>query len=413
MAIKNSEYNIKNASGGFDTYHFQTNAKMVKVLDGQKREIGTVEEVLINGKTLSGSQTIASLQTSGIYKGTFTDIPQGVTNPVVVNFKKYTDVNGSGKHYFDVEVTDLRGNTYRKQGASVVGGTWSTSGNTMQESLNKLNNGLGAVENLRTVNKNVVQAINELVSTTTTQSNKIKTLEDANQDDRYVQLSSDNNLSGTINLVSEKGVNVRYGSDIQNLIKARNNKNVVVGNGQGALELVGRGALTYNNGTVWHSNNDGQGSGLDADLVRGVSGDKYARKDVGQTFVGNQTFETTTVQNRLNVGSVSVADSNGLLITQGGKNRFELNTTNNTLVVHNNGGVTLKDTGGRGFTQKINGSGDYVVVNDSNGTTSITIRKSDSLFASAKEIEIQGRKLYLQGTQPTGNNHPVGSIWIS
>ena len=38
------------------------------------------------------------------------------------------------------------------------------------------------------------------------------------------------------------------------------------------------------NGLVWHSNNDGSGSGLDADTLDGVQGSSYLRSDVNDTF---------------------------------------------------------------------------------------------------------------------------------
>lgn len=42
-------------------------------------------------------------------------------------------------------------------------------------------------------------------------------------------------------------------------------------------------------GTVWHSANDGDGSGLDADLLDGVQGSSYARTDINETFSGTVT----------------------------------------------------------------------------------------------------------------------------
>ena len=48
-------------------------------------------------------------------------------------------------------------------------------------------------------------------------------------------------------------------------------------------------SLTFGGDTVWHAGNDGAGSGLDADLLDGVQGSAFARKDQGtrQDFAGN------------------------------------------------------------------------------------------------------------------------------
>ena len=43
--------------------------------------------------------------------------------------------------------------------------------------------------------------------------------------------------------------------------------------------------LTINGGTAWHSNNDGSGSGLDADLLDGVHGSSFLRSDAEDTGV--------------------------------------------------------------------------------------------------------------------------------
>lgn len=50
----------------------------------------------------------------------------------------------------------------------------------------------------------------------------------------------------------------------------------------GAFQLLntGSGAFTYNANTIWHSGNDGAGSGLDADLLDGLSSASFVRTDV-------------------------------------------------------------------------------------------------------------------------------------
>ena len=41
---------------------------------------------------------------------------------------------------------------------------------------------------------------------------------------------------------------------------------------------------------IWHSSNDGSGSGLDADLLDGVQGSSYLRSDTSDTFTGDLTI---------------------------------------------------------------------------------------------------------------------------
>ena len=50
-----------------------------------------------------------------------------------------------------------------------------------------------------------------------------------------------------------------------------------------------KSSLTFNGNTVWRADNDGSGSGLDADLLDGLHGSAFARTDIGvrQAFNGN------------------------------------------------------------------------------------------------------------------------------
>ena len=45
-----------------------------------------------------------------------------------------------------------------------------------------------------------------------------------------------------------------------------------------------------NGGEVWHTGNDGQGSGLNADLLDGAHGTSFVRSDASDTLSGDYTF---------------------------------------------------------------------------------------------------------------------------
>jgi len=53
------------------------------------------------------------------------------------------------------------------------------------------------------------------------------------------------------------------------------------------------GAVSIAGNTVWHANNDGAGSTLDADLLDGVQGSSYARLDTTNTFNAAQTVSAS------------------------------------------------------------------------------------------------------------------------
>ena len=71
MAIKSAKYDIKTDTG-YDTIHFQTDTKMVKVLDDKKNELGNLNELGFIGKKVT-TGSIKDIKTSGIYRDWETD----------------------------------------------------------------------------------------------------------------------------------------------------------------------------------------------------------------------------------------------------------------------------------------------------------------------------------------------------
>ena len=56
--------------------------------------------------------------------------------------------------------------------------------------------------------------------------------------------------------------------------------------GSGAVNYISNGVLYYNLNNVWHSGNDGSGSGLDADLLDGLHASSFVRSDADATKTG-------------------------------------------------------------------------------------------------------------------------------
>jgi hypothetical protein len=70
------------------------------------------------------------------------------------------------------------------------------------------------------------------------------------------------------------------------------------------------GAVSISGGTAWHANNDGKGSGLDADLLRGVNGDRFLEEiQTGLLYGGVLSI------NAGNTGTVDVSAGAGIIVT--------------------------------------------------------------------------------------------------
>ena len=110
------------------------------------------------------------------------------------------------------------------------------------------------------------------------------------------------NTTSNINLVTNATTRAQFGSTISLL----QNTSVT-----GTLAVSG--AATVQGGTVWHSGNDGPGSGLNADLLDGVQLTNIARTDIAEVFNSNVTVQGNLTVNgtttTINTTNLTVSDN--------------------------------------------------------------------------------------------------------
>ena len=68
MAIKKAQYTVTKATGE-DVYHFETDNKMVNILDGDGVLVGTLDDMIFTGKTVT-SGSYMNIKVNGLYKVT-------------------------------------------------------------------------------------------------------------------------------------------------------------------------------------------------------------------------------------------------------------------------------------------------------------------------------------------------------
>ena len=110
------------------------------------------------------------------------------------------------------------------------------------------------------------------------------------------------------------------------------------GTTSGGLVVTGNGAnnLIFNSNTVFHSGNDGSGSGLDSDTLDGIQATSFLRSDANDTASGQITL-TSSTQYPLNINS----SADGKIVLQGSSNpfiRFQEGTTNKAYIQWNASG---------------------------------------------------------------------------
>ena len=109
-------------------------------------------------------------------------------------------------------------------------------------------------------------------------------------DSRYVNVYGDT-MTGTLNISSSSEALIRY------QISGSNKAASGYLTGTGAylyswpagkyLHITDAGSLLFGGSTVWHSGNDGSGSGLDADLLDGKHASYWQRRATGFNFITN------------------------------------------------------------------------------------------------------------------------------
>lgn len=92
--------------------------------------------------------------------------------------------------------------------------------------------------------------------------------------------------------------------------------------------------MTVNGGTVWHSGNDGAGSGLDADTVDGVQASAFARLASSNAFTASNTYtpgssSSTTIGGKTMYEDHSIEPTSGRtgVLVQGANNFLSPNDT--------------------------------------------------------------------------------------
>ena len=139
------------------------------------------------------------------------------------------------------------------------------------------------------------------------------------------------------------------------LYNQETSESIKIASGTSGLKFL-EGSSEY---SVWHSGNDGSGSGLDADTVDGIQGANFVRSDTDDTLYGNYTISSSGNQKLLLRGS-----SNPYIRWQEGttnKAYIQWVTDGELIIVNEESGEQLRlGSGANGLRYK-NGSSFYTV----------------------------------------------------
>ena len=436
MAIKNAEYQIKE-SGGFNVYHYTTNSGAVKILDSNKNILGTLHEFSFEGKVVE-SGSFKDLKISGLYKiKSVSGLPETIPSDKIALLQVKAVGKINTPEFINYQVIYPGGTIYNK---TIIGSTessWSNGGTKLENTITTLLSNFGDLSGLNTETKgSLVNALNEVNTNLSETKNTLAGLNTSfvahNHDSRYIKKDGDDIL-GDINIPSTKGFYAKLSSgELRNLISTQSNGDLQVGNEKSVLNLYSTNNLLHNGKKVWTEVNDGANSGLDADLLDGLHGSDYAKSSTTNTFTESNVFN----KNVSIKGIVGLGDK--LTVFSDSNNDFNINTDSSVAFnfrvdkeakIHANGvyfdddsvfgenRLVWGDTTGEsiGFlrnpvyknelwlyhwTKSGAGSGRFFWADPKTNTVNFD-----------NSISISGRRMYMQGNQPTGSI-PVGSIWF-
>lgn len=141
---------------------------------------------------------------------------------------------------------------------------------------------------------------------------------------------------------------------------------------------------------VWHNNNDGSGSGLDADTVDGLEANKFVRNDQGSqyvqelTIVGNGNLWVGSNTGDGQDGDVLIRDNNGAVRIHLDGNSDTIYDSNVNSYVAGNGDATFK---GKVKVGSLESTSNTLVANlnaeQLNGKTEAKFAKNESILETA------------------------------
>lgn len=202
------------------------------------------------------------------------------------------------------------------------------------------------------------------------------------------------------------------------------------------LLYVNTNQFQYKGNTIWHSGNDGSGSGLDADLLDGISSASFLRSDVvdatvtgtilstNNANVDGANFEVDTTNKTVNEYAYKVSRSGsavgGILID--GRGVFASGTTVNGSTVWHQGNLTNLNqlTNGPGYLTAESDTLATVVSRGNATSNSIRVKRpSNKVDNNGNPIEfggrvefnndfVSGQSGYIVFRYPTYNNFLIG-----
>lgn len=442
MTVKRVRVNYHNGKD-FDTFHYETQAKQVKVVESDS----DIEEILFKGKLLDGID-LDSVALTGVYRvknGTNTPIESlGDTEYLfeVIAIGREDNKSVIKQSFYD----HVNMNEYQRYIYDSTINEWSSAGKITIERIKNVEKRAELLENRVTetekgISTNIkgITALNGRIDDTN------KSLSTHNHDSRYLSLNG-GVLESKVSIKNGQsfaGKNTS-GSDL-NLGKVNGVNDIVIGD-KGAKSVLEAksGDVSVSDGTklyrLFHTGFQGHNSGLDADTVDGLHGSQIARTDATNFFKGNSYMEegrslyfrtsddsskTGNIywrkQDNSNLTTLSVETNGEMRFQAGGITGFKVLPTGQTETTYDhilnskNRQVAVRfklDDDDKGAGLYMNNNSKQLGMYDwDKGSWYFTTDRAKQIVQFYNSVEIQGQRLSIQSSAPSGATN--GDVWIN
>ena len=435
--IHSTDYHINGASG--DIAHFSTNDKVVHIFDDSKKDLGTLRDLYVRGKALSGVD-FKTIKVTGLYTITgIKNVPGSVdtSKPVLLQVTAIGSPNSPDMVFY--RLIDNKGNITECTVAGSNQSEWASGGVELKQIIDDISDALGNLSKLNTeTNISLTDSINEVNSKAIANASSINDLTSKfnshNHDDRYLRLDGKNKMSNNLILPNYKSLYMENSKGVNlNTAYASKNDELIIGdNGYKDIKMQTKGKLYVNGHQVYTDANAGQGSGIDADKLDGVDSARFARLDKNNIFNGDITISDSdfniNTYKHINFRGVDGQVKAGFRAgTQGGF-VFQYNGTSESTQILSDGtyytesrvvldhdtgenAVVFKNKGDNGIGF-VRGGSTINIYNWNTGNKVASLGSGDdgNLISINQAPYIQGRRLFLQSNNP--GKAAKGSVWI-
>lgn len=430
---RSAKYQVVNEKKQLETVYFETSGEQVKLLDEAGKVRGSLDDLFLKGIKLSAAD-VTKIKHSGIFiVGSDMKNPPAKIEVDKTAILQSTAIGAIGKPSFvHFKFVHPNGQIFNNTVVGTVQSGWTVSGKALQDELRLLNS---KVDTNASEIKSHSKSISELKEQSNSSSSDFK---NHNHDSRYVKLSGGTvtgdlglQYGGSFKFVSAQG-------EEKNFAKYSVAQGASIGDDTVVLDVRSKGDVKHNGKKIWSEVNDGKGSGLDADLIQGVSGAYLAKRNEENTFTENQKItngKSLIFEDNSSSEGVFWRDSKGaarsaIRSDQDGRIHFYQKDGKAKNFIDADGHITTK----RGVNLDASAVEGHVVFQLSNtdkgmgvyrnnnskylgfynwakGERMAYFHQDEGYLHMDKAPSITGRRLYMQSATPKGKT--VGDIWIS